>query len=317
MKVIISRILSSIPVLFIVSIMVFMMLQLLPGDPATVILGQEATPEAIEEMREKLGLNKPLLEQYLNWISNVLQGNLGESLIDGTSVNTLILQRLPATIELIIGSFLVALLIALPAGILSAARPNSYVDNVCTFIAMLGMSIPHFWLGMMCIIFFAVKLGILPASGYVPFTDDPLSNLRAIVLPVFATGFRQSAVLMRMVRSSMLEVLQSDYIRTAYAKGFSRSAVLLGHALKNALIPVITSSGIMLAGLLGGLVITESIFNIPGYGKLIIESVFNRDFITVQSTILVSAVLVVIINIIVDILYAFVDPRIKLSKGDN
>lgn len=317
MKVIISRILSSIPVLFIVSIMVFMMLQLLPGDPATVILGQEATPEAIEEMREKLGLNKPLLEQYLNWISNVLQGNLGESLIDGTSVNTLILQRLPATIELIIGSFLVALLIALPAGILSAARPNSYVDNICTFIAMLGMSIPHFWLGMMCIIFFAVKLGILPASGYVPFTEDPLNNLRAIVLPVFATGFRQSAVLMRMVRSSMLEVLQSDYIRTAYAKGFSRSAVLLGHALKNALIPVITSSGIMLAGLLGGLVITESIFNIPGYGKLIIESVFNRDFITVQSTILVSAVLVVIINIIVDILYAFVDPRIKLSKGDN
>ena len=317
MKVIISRILSSIPVLFIVSIMVFMMLQLLPGDPATVILGQEATPEAIEEMREKLGLNKPLLEQYLNWISNVLQGNLGESLIDGTSVNILILQRLPATIELIIGSFLVALLIALPAGILSAARPNSYVDNICTFIAMLGMSIPHFWLGMMCIIFFAVKLGILPASGYVPFTEDPLNNLRAIVLPVFATGFRQSAVLMRMVRSSMLEVLQSDYIRTAYAKGFSRSAVLLGHALKNALIPVITSSGIMLAGLLGGLVITESIFNIPGYGKLIIESVFNRDFITVQSTILVSAVLVVIINIIVDILYAFVDPRIKLSKGDN
>lgn len=314
---IVSRILSAIPVLFIVSVMVFMMLQLLPGDPATVILGQEATPEAIAEMREKLGLNKPLIEQYLTWIGNVLQGDLGNSLVDGTSVNALIAQRLPATIELIIGSFLVALVIAVPSGILSAARPNTFVDHTCTFIALIGMSIPHFWLGMMCIMFFAVKLGWLPASGYVPFAESPVENLKAVILPVVATGFRQSAILMRMVRSSMLEVLQSDYIRTANAKGLSEMTVMFGHALKNALIPVITTSGIMLAGLLGGLVITETIFNIPGYGKLIIDSVFNRDFITVQSAILVSAVLVVIINIAVDILYVLVDPRIKLSKGDN
>ena len=270
MKVIISRILSSLPVLFIVSVMVFMMLQLLPGDPATVILGQEATPEAIEEMREKLGLNKPLLQQYLSWMGNVLQGNLGESLVDGTSVNTLIFQRLPATLELIAGSFLVAMLIALPTGILSAARPNTVIDHVCTFISMIGMSIPHFWLGMMCIIFFAVKLGVLPASGYVPFTEDPVANLKAVIMPVVATGFRESAILMRMIRSSMLEVMQSDYIRTASAKGLGEMSILFGQALKNALIPVITTSGIMLAGLLGGLVITESIFNIPGYGKLII-----------------------------------------------
>lgn len=317
MKVILSRILSSIPVLFIVSVMVFMMLQLLPGDPATVILGQEATPEAIEAMRVKLGLDKPLLEQYLNWVANVLQGNLGESLIDGTSVNQLIMERLPATLELIIGSFIVAMLIALPAGIISAARPNKLVDHICTFISLVGMSIPHFWLGMMAIILFAVKLGILPASGYVPFTEDPMENLKTVIMPVVATGFRQSAVLMRMVRSSMLEVMQADYIRTAASKGLSEMTVLFGHALKNAMIPVITTSGIMLAGLLGGLVITETIFNIPGYGKLIIESVFNRDFITVQSCILVSAVLVVVINIVVDILYALVDPRIKLDKGDN
>lgn len=317
MKVILSRILSSIPVLFIVSVMVFMMLQLLPGDPATVILGQEATPEAIEAMRVKLGLDKPLLEQYLNWVANVLQGNLGESLIDGTSVNQLIMERLPATLELIIGSFIVAMLIALPAGIISAARPNKLVDHICTFISLVGMSIPHFWLGMMAIIFFSVKLGILPASGYVPFTEDPMENLKTVIMPVVATGFRQSAVLMRMVRSSMLEVMQADYIRTAASKGLSEMTVLFGHALKNAMIPVITTSGIMLAGLLGGLVITETIFNIPGYGKLIIESVFNRDFITVQSCILVSAVLVVVINIVVDILYALVDPRIKLDKGDN
>ena len=209
------------------------------------------------------------------------------------------------------------MLIALPTGILSAARPNTVIDHVCTFISMIGMSIPHFWLGMMCIIFFAVKLGVLPASGYVPFTEDPVANLKAVIMPVVATGFRESAILMRMIRSSMLEVMQSDYIRTASAKGLGEMSILFGQALKNALIPVITTSGIMLAGLLGGLVITESIFNIPGYGKLIIESVFNRDFITVQSTILVSAVLVVFINIVVDILYAFVDPRIKLDKGDN
>lgn len=317
MKVILNRILSSIPVLFIVSVLVFMMLQLLPGDPATVILGQEATPEAIEAMRVKLGLDKPLLEQYITWVANVLQGNLGESLVDGTSVNLLIQERLPATLELIIGSFIVAMIIALPAGIISAARPNKLVDHICTFIALVGMSIPHFWLGMMAIILFAVKLDLLPASGYVPFTEDPIENLKTVILPVVATGFRQSAVLMRMVRSSMLEVMQADYIRTASSKGLSEMTVLFGHALKNAMIPVITTSGLMLATLLGGLVITETIFNIPGYGKLIIESVFNRDFITVQSCILVSAVIVVIINILVDILYALVDPRIKLDKGDN
>ena len=297
MKIIIKRIAAAIPVLFIVSIMVFLMLQLLPGDPATVILGQEATPEAVEAMREQLGLNQPLLIQYLHWLGNVLQGNLGQSLVDGT-----------------FGSFLVALLIALPCGILSAARPNTVIDHFCTFISLIGMSIPHFWLGMMCIILFAVELGILPASGYVPFFDDPAENLKTIILPVVATGFRESAVLTRMVRSSMLEVMQSDYIRTAKAKGLGEKTILFGHALKNAMIPVITTSGIMLAGLLGGLVITETIFNIPGYGKLIIDSVFNRDFITVQSAILVSAVFVVVVNIAVDILYALVDPRIRLGK---
>lgn len=314
MKIIIKRIAAAIPVLFIVSIMVFLMLQLLPGDPATVILGQEATPEAVEAMREQLGLNQPLLIQYLHWLGNVLQGNLGQSLVDGTSVNDLIAERLPATLELAFGSFLVALLIALPCGILSAARPNMVIDHFCTFISLVGMSIPHFWLGMMCIILFAVELGILPASGYIPFFDDPVENLKTIILPVVATGFRESAVLTRMVRSSMLEVMQSDYIRTARAKGLGEKTILFGHALKNAMIPVITTSGIMLAGLLGGLVITETIFNIPGYGKLIIDSVFNRDFITVQSAILVSAVFVVVVNIAVDILYALVDPRIRLGK---
>ncbi len=314
MKIILKRIVASIPVLFLVSVIVFLMLQLLPGDPATVILGVEATPDAVEALRNQLGLNRPLIVQYADWMGHVLQGDLGKSLVDGTSVNQLIAERLPATIELAIGSFLVALLIALPCGILSAAKPNTIVDHLCTFISLIGMSIPHFWLGMMCIIIVAVELELLPASGYVPFFDDPEENLKTIILPVIATGFRESAVLMRMVRSSMLEVLQSDYIRTARAKGLAEIVVLFGHALKNAMIPVITTSGIMLASLLGGLVITETIFNIPGYGKLIVDSVFNRDFITVQSTILISAACVVVINIVVDLLYAIVDPRIRLGK---
>ena len=313
---ILSRLLSAMPVLFIVSLMVFFMLQLLPGDPATVILGPEATVEALADMREKLGLNEPLYVQYFTWIGNVLCGNLGNSLIDGTPVSKLILERLPATLELIIGSFFVAVVIAFPTGIISAVKPGKLIDYICTFIALIGMSIPHFWLGMMFIILFAVKLGILPASGYVPFFEDPIANLKAILLPIVATGFRSSAVLMRMIRSSLLEVMQSDYIRTARAKGLSERSVILHQALKNALIPVITTSGLLIAGLLGGLVITESIFNIPGYGKLIIESVFNRDFITVQSTILISAVLVVFINIIVDMLYTLADPRIKLDKNE-
>ena len=226
----------------------------------------------------------------------------------------MILQRLPATVELIIGSFTVAVLIAFPAGIISAARPNKLIDHISTAIALIGMSIPHFWLGMMFILFFAVKLGWFPASGYVPFSEDPIANLQAMILPMVATGFRESAILMRMMRSSLLEVLNADYIRTATAKGLSEKTVLLGHALKNALIPVVTTSGIMIASLLGGLVITETIFSIPGYGKLIIDSVFGRDFTTVQGAILVSAVLVVCINIIVDILYVLIDPRIKFDE---
>lgn len=317
MAIILRRLILAVPVLFIVSILVFSMLQLLPGDPATVILGQEATPEAIAAMRERLGLDKPLPIQYFSWLLNVLQGDLGKSLIDNTPVIDLIAARLPATLELIIGSFFVALLIALPSGIISAARPGKIINHVCTFIAFIGMSIPHFWLGMMFILFFAVRLGWFPASGYVPFFDDPAANLMAVIMPVVATGFRTSAVLMRMVRSSMLEVLGEDYIRTAAAKGLSESRILLVHALRNALIPVTTASGLLIANLLGGLVITETIFSIPGYGKLIIDSVFSRDFTTVQGAMLVSALLVVVINIIVDLLYMVIDPRIKLSKGSN
>ena len=308
------RLLMAIPVLLLVTIIVFSLLHLLPGDPATVILGQEATQEAIDAMRLELGLNKPLIVQYFDWLSKIVQGDFGRSLIDRTPVSKLILQRLPATMELTLGAFLVAIFIAFPAGILSAIRPGKWIDHFCTALALGGLSIPHFWLGMMFIIVFAVKLGWLPASGYVPFSQDPAGNLAAMIMPMVATGLRESAVLMRMLRSSLLEVVEADYIRTAYSKGLSERTVIVGHALRNAMVPVLTTSGLVIASLLGGLVITETIFSIPGYGKLIVESIFNRDFVTVQGAILVSAVFVVFINLLVDILYTFIDPRITLGK---
>ena len=314
MAFIVRRLLLTIPVLLLVTLIVFSLLHLLPGDPATVILGQEATQEAIDAMRLELGLNKPLVVQYFDWLGKILQGDFGRSLIDRTPVSKLILQRLPATLELTLGSFRVAVLIAFPAGILSAVRPGKWIDHFCTALALGGLSIPHFWLGMIFIVVFAVKLGWLPASGYVPFSEDPLGNLQAMIMPMVATGLRESAVLMRMLRSSLLEVVEADYIRTAYSKGLSERAIIVGHALRNAMVPVLTTSGLVIASLLGGLVITETIFSIPGYGKLIVESIFNRDFVTVQGAILVSALFVVFINILVDILYTFIDPRITLGK---
>lgn len=315
MTFLVRRLLLAIPVILLVTVMVFSLLHLLPGDPATVILGQEATPEAVAALREELGLNKPIVVQYLNWLGGVLQGDLGRSLVDRSPVSELIMQRLPATLELTIGTFAVAILIAVPAGILSATRPGKWVDYMSTMFALGGMSIPHFWLGMMFIVLFAVKLGWLPASGYVPFFENPSANLAAMIMPMVATGLRESAILMRMLRSSLLEVMHADYIRTAYSKGLKEQVVVLRHALKNALVPVVTTSGLIVAGLLGGLVITESIFSIPGFGKLIVESIYNRDFVTVQGAILVSALLVVVVNLAVDILYAVIDPRIKFGKG--
>jgi peptide/nickel transport system permease protein len=233
-------------------------------------------------------------------------------LTDHTSVAQTILQRLPVTIELAIASFVVALIIALPTGILAAVQRGKLSDYAGTVVAFAGMSIPGFWFAIMLVIFFAVRLRWLPASGWVPLTQDPKANLEYILMPAVATGFRESAVLMRMLRSSMLEVLGMDYVRTARAKGVRRWRVVLRHAARNALIPVVTSSGLAMAGLLGGLVITETIFSIPGFGRLIVQAIFDRDFITVQGAVLVSAVLVVLVNLLVDVAYAALDPRISL-----
>ena len=314
MAFLIRRLLLTLPILFIVSVVCFSLINLIPGDPATVILGPEASEQAKEQMRERLGLDKPIVVQYVDWLGGVLHGDLGESLVDNTPVSQLILQRLPVTLELAIGTFLVSLTIAVVAGILSASNRGTWIDYVSTGFALGGISIPHFWLGMMFIIIFAVNLGVLPASGYVPFFEDPTANIAAMILPVFATGLRESAELMRMLRSSLLEELGSDYVRTAFSKGLSRRVVVIRHAVRNALIPFVTAGGLQIAALLGGLVVTEQVFQLPGVGRLIVESILERDFTVVQGAVLSVTAIVVLINVLVDVLYAVIDPRIALSE---
>ena len=314
MAFLIRRLLLTLPILFIVSVVCWSLINLIPGDPATVILGPEASEQAKEQMRERLGLNDPLVVQYVDWLGNVLRGDLGESLRDGTPVSQLILQRLPVTLELALGTFLVSLTIAVVAGILSASNRGTWIDYLSTGFALGGISIPHFWLGMMFIIIFAVSLGWLPASGYEPFFQNPVANITAMILPVLATGLRESAELTRMLRSSLLEELGSDYVRTALSKGLSRRVVVIKHAVRNALIPFVTASGLQIAGLLGGLVVTEQVFQLPGVGRLIVESIEERDFTVVQGAVLTVTAIVVLINVLVDTLYAIIDPRIALSE---
>ncbi|HEU4847550.1 MAG TPA: ABC transporter permease [Rubrobacteraceae bacterium] len=314
MAFLIRRLLLTLPILFIVSVACFSLINLIPGDPATVILGPEASEHAKEQMREQLGLNKPIVVQYVDWLGGVLHGDLGKSLVDGTPVSQLILQRLPVTLELALGTFLVSLTIAVVAGILSASKRGTWVDYVSTGFALGGISIPHFWLGMMFIIIFAVYLGWLPASGYVPFFEDPAANIAVMILPVLATGLRESAELMRMLRSSLLEELGSDYVRTAFSKGLSRRVVVIRHAVRNALIPFVTASGLQIAALLGGLVVTEQVFQLPGVGRLIVESILERDYTVVQGAVLTVTIIVILINVLVDLLYAVIDPRIALSE---
>lgn len=313
MAYLVRRLLLTVPILFIVSIMVFSMINMIPGDPATVILGQEAPEEAREAMREELGLNDPIVVQYASWLGDTVRGDLGDSLVDGAPVLSLILQRIPATFQLALGAFMISLLISVTVGILSASRRGTWVDYLGTVFALGGVSIPHFWLGMMFIVIFAVGLGWFPASGYVPFFQDPVANLYAMVLPVIATGLRQSGELTRMLRSSLLEELGSDYVRTAFSKGLSRRFVVIRHAVRNALVPFVTASGLQVAGLLGGLVVTETVFQIPGLGRLVVESILSRDYTTVQGSILVIALTVIFVNLLVDLIYALVDPRTRVQ----
>lgn len=312
----IQRLIMTLPVLFLVTLMVFSLIHLTPGDPALVILGQEASPEALKNLRHKLGLNKPLYIQYAEWIGNILRGNLGESVRDNRSVMGTILKKIPITIEMAVLGILISITISIPAGIIAAVKKGTKFDYSSTLIALGGISMPSFWVGILLIYLFAVKLDLLPPSGYVPFIENPIQNLKMMILPAVSLGIRMAAVTMRMMRSNLLEVLKEDYIRTATAKGLPERVVIIKHAVRNSLISVITVVGLQLSAFLGGAVITETIFAVPGFGRLVVQSIFNRDFPMIQGSILFMALMVILVNLLVDLIYSFVDPRIKVG-GDS
>jgi peptide/nickel transport system permease protein len=311
----VRRLLITAITLVLISLIVFIGLRLIPGDPARTMAGQDADLAGLEAIRERYGLNDPIYVQYVRWVGLALQGDLGESIRTRVPVGATVLQKLPITIQLAGYSLLVALVIAIPSGVLSALHRNSLTDYVVNAISLSGLSIPNFWFGIMLILLFSVRLGWLPASGHVPFLQSPLGNLQHFLMPAFVLGTALSAVLMRQTRNSMIEVLSADYIRTAYSKGLARRTVVIRHALRNGLIPVVTILGLQLGTLISGAVITEQIFVVPGFGRLIVEAVFTRDYPLVQGVILVTASAYVGINLLVDLSYSLLNPRIRVRGG--
>jgi peptide/nickel transport system permease protein len=305
------RLLSAIPVLFIVSLISFGLMRLIPGDPAASIAGPSATPAQIDQLRRDLGLDEPLLMQLLHYYQGLLQGDFGKSLLLGKGVLAATMERLPVTIGLSLYALVLTLLIGVTSGIIAALRQNTWVDQVAMMIAMLGISIPNFFLGLLMIIFFAVQLGWLPSGGYVPFSQDPIGWLRSTTMPAISLALLQAGLLARITRSGMLEVLRQDYVRTARAKGLPERQVILKHALANALIPIVTVVGIIISLLLSGAVVTEALFSLPGMGQLLTQAVLSRDYPMVQGGLLLVTTFLVVVNILVDILYALIDPRVR------
>lgn len=313
-KYVIKRVLSLIPVLFIVSIAIFLLIHLTPGDPAAMMLGDQATNEAIADLRDALGLNDPLPVQYFRWIGDIFKGDLGTSLfIKGTMTEILAAHLLP-TIQLTTFSLVLASLFALPLGILAAKFRGLFPDQTISMVSIFGISMPSFLLGLLLILLFAVKLGVLPVAGYKSISEFGfLTHIRYMVLPAVALGFIEAALMIRMTRSSMLEILNSDYIRMAKSKGVSTFKIFTKHALRNALITIVTVVGQAFMVLLGGAVVTESIFNIPGIGKLTISSVMRRDYEVIQAVVLMVSLTNVLVTLVIDLLYGLIDPRVRLT----
>jgi peptide/nickel transport system permease protein len=305
------RVVVLLPTLFFVSVLIFSLQKLLPGDAAVALAGEENDPAAVAAIRARYHLDRPVVVQYGIWIARVLRGDLGESLRNRLPVAELLAAKLPVTVELAVCSMLVALVIGIPTGVLSAARRGGPVDVAANVVALSGLSVPHFWLGIMLILLFAVRLGWLPASGYVPPWEDLGRNLTTILLPSVVLGTGVAGVMMRHTRGAMLAVLDADYVRTARAKSVPERLVVLKHALRNALIPVITLGAIEFGRLLSGAVLTEQIFAIPGFGKMLVDGVLNRDYAVVQGVVLVSATLYVLLNLVADVLYFLANPRLR------
>jgi peptide/nickel transport system permease protein len=304
---------QSLVTLFLATIVVFFGIRALPGDPALALAGEERDPTALAEVRAQYGLDQPILVQYWRWLREVVTGNLGESLRTGISVSETILTRVPVTLELALLSLLVAIVFGVGAGVVAAVRRGSLMEWLANLAALFGLSVPSFWLGIMLILVFAIILGWLPASGYVSPLSDPVGNLQRMVLPSLVLGAQFAAILMRQTRSAMLQSLGADYVRTARAKGLSERQVVFGHALRNSLITVLTLIGLRLGLLISGAIITEQVFVIPGFGRLLVEAVFTRDYPIIQGVALVSATAYIVANLAVDLLYSVANPRIRLQ----
>ncbi|WP_047146906.1 ABC transporter permease [Aquamicrobium sp. LC103] len=305
------RVLAAIPTLLILSVFVFLLLKLLPGDPALALAGEDRDPAVIENIRVKYGLDQPLPVQYLKWLGGIVHGDFGVSIRTKMPIGEMLAERLPVTLQLSLQSMLIAIIIGVPAGVYAAIRRGSYVDVAVTTVGLAGLSVPSFWLGIMLIMVFAVSLGWLPSGGFVNFADAPLENLRYTLLPSLVLGTAAAAIIMRHTRNSMLSVLKQDYVRTARAKGLKERIVIVRHALRNGLIPVVTTGTLHLGELLSGAVLTEQVFGIPGFGKMIVDGVFSRDYAVVQAVILCSAVIFLILSLLADIIYVKLSPRLQ------
>lgn len=300
---IMKRLIQAIPVIFLVTVLTFSLVHLVPGDPALMRAGEDATPEQVEAIREAMGLNEPIPKQYAKWVSGIMRGDMGYSLQDGRPVFSTLIQRLPATMKLVMASFVVSIGIGVPVGILSAVKQNTFADSFARVFALLGISMPNFWMGLMLMLVFSYSLRMLPASGS--------GSLAHLIMPAIALGMPGAGIITRLTRSSMLEVMKQDYIRTARAKGLRRQLVIYKHALKNAMLPVVTVIGVQLGSRLGGSVIVESIFAYPGIGRFAYTRLLARDYPMIMGNLFIFAMIFILINLITDILYGFLEPRIR------
>ncbi len=309
-----GRLLQVIPTLLLVSVLVFGLQQLMPGDPALILAGEEgANPQVLAQIRAELWLDRPLPVQYVHWLGGLVQGDLGYSWRIRQPVAALVREKLPVTLQLGAMAFCFALLIGVPAGVLSAVKRGTAWDHLANLVGLGGLSTPNFWLGIMLILLVSVHLGWLPPSGYVPLTEDVWQSLATTVMPAFVLGNATAAVLMRHTRSAMLTALDQDYVRTARAKGLGEGRVIIRHALRNALVPVVTLGALELGTLFSGAVLTEQVFSIPGFGKLVVDAVFNRDYPVVQGVVMVTATLYILLNLLADVLYVLVNPRLRVA----
>lgn len=310
---VLQRLISALIVVLGVTFVVFMIMQIVPGDPARVVLGPYASDESVAGLRERLGLNRPFLEQYVSWLGGVVQGDFGQSLLNSQPVAPQLSGRVGPSLELALVSLAIGLAIAFPAGLISALKPGSAIDIVVSFISQIGVSVPTFWMGIVLIIIFSLNLNLLPPSGYTPLAEDPGDWLAHIILPAFVPGFVSASIQTRFIRSAMLDVLSANYVQTARAKGLAERSVIMKHALRNALINIVTIIGLQVTALFSGVVVVEVVFSWPGLGRLALNAVLERDYPLLQGTVFLVALMVTIVNLLVDLLYFFLDPRIEFA----